>query len=165
MSSQGLSCTCDRCPEPRVFGEEQPNRLAPLTDNRTDRSASLLVKRTLDVVIAGIGVVAILPLCLIIAVAIKLQTVGPLFYLSKRVGYKGKIFNCYKFRTMNAESMQSQVAHVNERDGILFKIAADPRITEVGLFLRRYSLDELPQLWNVLKGDMSLVGPQPSIRP
>jgi exopolysaccharide biosynthesis polyprenyl glycosylphosphotransferase len=132
---------------------------------RTDRSISLWVKRTSDIVIAGIVVVAILPLCLIIAIAIKLQTVGPLFYVSKRVGYKGKIFNCYKFRTMveNAASMHSQIAHLNERDGILFKIAADPRVTEVGFFLRKYSLDELPQLWNVLKGDMSLVGPRPSI--
>jgi exopolysaccharide biosynthesis polyprenyl glycosylphosphotransferase len=136
-----------------------------IIEPKTDRSASLSVKRTSDVIIASIGIVAILPLCLIIAIAIKLQTVGPLFYTSKRVGYKGKIFDCYKFRTMieNAASMHSQVAHLNERDGILFKIAADPRITEVGLFLRKYSLDELPQLWNVLKGDMSLVGPRPSI--
>jgi len=134
-------------------------------EQRTDRSVSLLVKRTSDVIIASIGLAVIFPLCLIIAIAIKLQTVGPLFYISKRVGYKGRIFDCYKFRTMieNAASMHSRIAHLNERDGILFKIAADPRITEVGLFLRKYSLDELPQLWNVLKGDMSLVGPRPSI--
>jgi len=136
-----------------------------IIEQRTDRSASLLFKRTSDVVIASIGIVVIFPFCLIIAIAIKLQTVGPLFYISKRVGYKGRVFDCYKFRTMieNAASMHSQIAHLNERDGVLFKIAADPRITEVGLFLRKYSLDELPQLWNVLKGDMSLVGPRPSI--
>jgi exopolysaccharide biosynthesis polyprenyl glycosylphosphotransferase len=136
-----------------------------ILEQRADRSTSLLVKRTSDIILASIAAIAVLPLCLIVAVAIKLQTAGPLFYVSKRVGYKGKIFDCYKFRTMieNAASMQSQLAHLNERDGILFKVAADPRITEVGLFLRKYSLDELPQLWNVLKGDMSLVGPRPSI--
>jgi lipopolysaccharide/colanic/teichoic acid biosynthesis glycosyltransferase len=107
----------------------------------------------------------LLPFLLIVATAIKLQSPGPVFYLSKRVGYKGRVFTCFKFRTMvqNAAAMQAQIAHLNERNDILFKIAKDPRVTSLGAFLRKYSLDELPQLWNVLRGDMSLVGPRPSI--
>jgi lipopolysaccharide/colanic/teichoic acid biosynthesis glycosyltransferase len=86
-------------------------------------------------------------------------------YLSKRVGYKGNVFTCFKFRTMvaDAEALKERVAHLNEREHILFKIAKDPRLTALGTVLRKYSLDELPQLWNVLRGDMSLVGPRPSI--
>ena len=134
---------------------------------RKQRAVSLLVKRAIDIIFASIGIVVILPVCLVIAIAIKLQSPGTVFYRSKRVGYKGNVFICYKFRTMmeNADSMHSQIAHLNERLEILFKIANDPRVTGVGAFLRKYSLDELPQLWNVLSGDMSLVGPRPSISP
>jgi len=90
---------------------------------------------------------------------------GPIFYRAKRIGRKGRTFDCYKFRTMviNADKLKEQLAHMNERDGILFKITNDPRITKVGTRLRKYSLDELPQLYNVIKGDMSLVGPRPPI--
>jgi exopolysaccharide biosynthesis polyprenyl glycosylphosphotransferase len=126
---------------------------------------ALMAKRILDVVLASIGVLLLSPVMLAIGVAIKLQSDGPVFYRGKRVGYKGELFTCFKFRTMfqNAEAMKAQLAHMNERDGILFKITDDPRVTKVGAILRKYSLDEIPQLWNVLIGDMSLVGPRPSI--
>jgi exopolysaccharide biosynthesis polyprenyl glycosylphosphotransferase len=133
---------------------------------REKRAMSHLLKRTMDITLGSIGLVVLSPLFLAIALLIKLQSPGSVFYRSKRVGYKGMVFNCYKFRTMmqNADSMRDQYAHLNERHDILFKIAKDPRVTEIGAFLRKYSLDELPQLWNVLCGDMSLVGPRPSIR-
>jgi exopolysaccharide biosynthesis polyprenyl glycosylphosphotransferase len=129
------------------------------------RVLSLFLKRTIDIVVAFIASILFLPLLVVIAVAIKLQSPGPVLYVSKRVGHKGRVFTCYKFRTMveQAASMQPQLAHLNERRGILFKISNDPRITLLGAFLRKYSLDELPQLWNVLLGDMSLVGPRPPI--
>ena len=132
---------------------------------KNHRAISLLVKRAFDIVAASIAMVALLPLFLLIAIAIRLQNPGPVFYLGKRVGYKGNVFTCYKFRTMvaNADSIQEKLAHLNERKGILFKISNDPRVTAVGAVLRKYSLDELPQFWNVLRGDMSLVGPRPSI--
>jgi len=130
-----------------------------------NRNLSLLLKRSIDIACAAATSIILLPFLLIVATAIKLQSPGPVFYLSKRVGYKGRVFTCFKFRTMvqNAAAMQAQIAHLNERSDILFKIAKDPRVTSLGAFLRKYSLDELPQLWNVLRGDMSLVGPRPSI--
>jgi lipopolysaccharide/colanic/teichoic acid biosynthesis glycosyltransferase len=90
---------------------------------------------------------------------------GPIFYLSERVGKKGRVFRCCKFRTMvrDAEKRRSEMMHMNERDGVLFKISNDPRITQLGCFLRKYSLDELPQFFNVLVGDMSIVGPRPPL--
>jgi len=103
------------------------------------------------------------PLMLLIAAAIKLSSPGKVFYKARRVGHKGTLFNCLKFRTMQegADSLLEGIAHLNEREGPLFNISNDPRVTGVGGFLRRYSLDELPQLFNVLKGEMSLVGPRP----
>ena len=129
------------------------------------RPLSLFVKRAMDIALATTALIALLPLILAIAIAIKLQSPGPVFYLSKRVGHKGRIFTCYKFRTMvdNAAAMQEQLSHLNERKGVLFKIPNDPRVTTIGAALRKYSLDELPQLWNVIRGDMSLVGPRPSL--
>jgi exopolysaccharide biosynthesis polyprenyl glycosylphosphotransferase len=132
---------------------------------RKKRAISNLMKRSMDILLGGIGLIAVSPLCLVIGILIKIQSPGPMFYRSKRIGFKGMAFNCYKFRTMmeNADSMRGQLAHLNERQDILFKIAKDPRVTEIGVILRKYSLDELPQLWNVLCGDMSLVGPRPSV--
>lgn len=129
------------------------------------RPFSIFLKRTFDIILASIALLALFPFFLIIAVAIKVQSHGPAFYVAKRVGYKGRAFNCIKFRTMinGAHSMREQLAHLNERSGALFKITKDPRVTPLGAFLRRYSLDELPQLWNVIRGDMSLVGPRPSL--
>jgi exopolysaccharide biosynthesis polyprenyl glycosylphosphotransferase len=133
---------------------------------REKRAMSHLVKRAMDVVLGSLALVAMSPLFLLVSLLIKLQSRGPVFYNSKRVGYKGMVFNCYKFRTMmqDADSMRGHYAHLNERHGILFKIAKDPRVTKIGAILRKYSVDELPQLWNVLCGEMSLVGPRPSIR-
>jgi exopolysaccharide biosynthesis polyprenyl glycosylphosphotransferase len=126
---------------------------------------SLVFKRVLDVVIAGLGLLILAPMLVAVAIAIKLDSSGPVFYLSQRIGKKGYVFRCIKFRTMvaDADKLLSDLMHLNERDGVLFKIADDPRITRLGRFLRKYSLDELPQLFNVLSGDMSLVGPRPPL--
>lgn len=116
--------------------------------------------------ISSLGALAFLAIpILMIAVAIKLDSRGPVFYPSQRVGKRGRLFICYKFRTMiqGAEAQKKELAALNERDGVLFKVTNDPRITKLGKFLRKYSLDELPQLLNVLKGDMSMVGPRPPI--
>ena len=126
-------------------------------------AVALLLKRVIDVIASAIGLAALAPVFAVIAIAIALDSPGPVFYRSYRVGKKGRRFLFYKFRTMvvNADALKAQLRHLNERKGPFFKMANDPRMTRVGKFLRRYSLDELPQLWNVLKGDMSLVGPRP----
>jgi exopolysaccharide biosynthesis polyprenyl glycosylphosphotransferase len=128
-------------------------------------TVSLLIKRVMDVVLSATGLIVLAPVLIAIAVAIKLTSTGPIFYTSNRVGKKGNIFGCHKFRTMvtGADALKETLHHLNERDGVLFKITNDPRITRVGRFLRKYSLDEIPQLWNVFKGNMSLVGPRPPI--
>lgn len=123
----------------------------------------LFVKRVIDVVGSTIGLTLLSPILLAISIAIRLDSSGPALYCSQRVGKKGRKFVCHKFRTMslNADAIKDQLRHLNEREGPTFKITDDPRLTRLGKFLRKYSLDELPQLWNVLKGDMSLVGPRP----
>jgi exopolysaccharide biosynthesis polyprenyl glycosylphosphotransferase len=126
-------------------------------------SISLLVKRTADLLISACAMGLTLPLLAAIALLIKLDSTGPVFYRAPRIGKKGRQFLCYKFRTMiaAADHHKEQLRRKNEREGATFKISGDPRITRLGRFLRRYSLDELPQLFNVLKGEMSLVGPRP----
>jgi exopolysaccharide biosynthesis polyprenyl glycosylphosphotransferase len=123
----------------------------------------LWAKRALDVTLSAAALILLTPLLLVVAILIKLDTRGPIFYIAPRAGRKGRPFRCYKFRTMvtNADSLKEQLRERNQREGPIFKIAGDPRITRIGDFLRRYSLDELPQLWNVLRGEMSLVGPRP----
>ena len=125
----------------------------------------LLFKRAFDVVFSSLVLVGLSPLLALIAAAIKLDSAGPVFYSSERMGKKGRVFRCTKFRTMvaDAEQRKAEILHMNERDGVLFKVANDPRITRLGHFLRKYSLDELPQFWNVLKGEMSVVGPRPPL--
>lgn len=120
------------------------------------------VKRAFDLVAVLIGGGLILPPLLCVALAIKLQDGGPVLYVGKRVGKGGRTFGFYKFRSMvvNAEALKDALRDQNEADGRLFKIAADPRITPFGRFIRKYSIDEFPQLLNVLKGDMNLVGPR-----
>jgi exopolysaccharide biosynthesis polyprenyl glycosylphosphotransferase len=127
--------------------------------------ARLLVKRGLDIVISTLALLVLWPSMLVIAIAVKLDSEGPVFYCSERTGKKGRVFRCVKFRTMvqDAEMRRAEVMHMNERDAVLFKITNDPRTTKVGRILRKYSLDELPQLFNVLRGDMSLVGPRPPL--
>jgi exopolysaccharide biosynthesis polyprenyl glycosylphosphotransferase len=121
------------------------------------------LKRALDVVLSLLGLILCTPMLGAIALTIRLDSSGPVFYRAPRVGKKGNRFLCHKFRTMvtDADQLKQLLRGRNERDGACFKITDDPRITRVGGFLRRYSLDELPQLWNVLCGDMSLVGPRP----
>jgi exopolysaccharide biosynthesis polyprenyl glycosylphosphotransferase len=125
--------------------------------------ASLLLKRALDIVSAALALVILAPALALIAVLIKLNSPGPVLYAALRAGHKGRSFPCYKFRTMvrNADALKNDLRERNQRSGPFFKITKDPRITSVGRILRRYSLDELPQLLNVLKGEMSLVGPRP----
>ncbi|HLW84741.1 MAG TPA: sugar transferase [Candidatus Sulfotelmatobacter sp.] len=126
-------------------------------------AVGLFVKRLVDAVGAGIGLVVLSPLLGLIAGMIKLDSKGGVLYAAPRAGYKGRPFRCYKFRTMvsNADELKLSLRRQNQKSGPCFKIAGDPRITRLGGILRRYSLDELPQLWNVLKGEMSLVGPRP----
>ena len=120
------------------------------------------VKRGFDLVAVLIGGALIFAPLLLVALAIKLQDRGPVFYVGKRVGKGGRTFGFYKFRSMvvNAEALKDSLRGQNEADGRLFKIAADPRVTRLGRFIRKYSIDELPQLLNVLRGDMNLVGPR-----
>jgi exopolysaccharide biosynthesis polyprenyl glycosylphosphotransferase len=122
-----------------------------------------VLKRTVDLIISIMALIGLLPLLLVIAVAVRLSSRGPAIYRSVRPGIGGKPFYCLKFRTMreHAEQIQADLESLNEKSGALFKIEQDPRVTTVGAFLRRFSLDELPQLVNVLRGEMSLVGPRP----
>jgi exopolysaccharide biosynthesis polyprenyl glycosylphosphotransferase len=123
----------------------------------------LFLKRALDVAGAGVALVLLAPALAVIAILVRLDSPGPVLYAALRAGRKGRPFRCYKFRTMvsDAEGQKEKLRGRNQRQGPIFKIADDPRITRVGRVLRRYSLDELPQLWNVLRGEMSLVGPRP----
>jgi exopolysaccharide biosynthesis polyprenyl glycosylphosphotransferase len=125
----------------------------------------LIMKRAIDLAVAGTALVLAAPLMLLIALLIKLQDRGPVLFKQTRVGTDGELFKVYKFRTMvvDAEARLAALARSNERNGPLFKMAADPRVTRVGRFLRASSFDELPQILNVLRGDMSLVGPRPAL--
>ncbi len=123
------------------------------------------VKRPLDFAASVVGLVLLSPLFLVLAILVKLDSRGPVFFKQMRVGKGGREFEFYKFRSMvqDAEQMKKKLMHLNELEGPVFKISDDPRITSSGSFLRRTSLDELPQLFNVLRGDMSLVGPRPPL--
>jgi exopolysaccharide biosynthesis polyprenyl glycosylphosphotransferase len=125
----------------------------------------LFLKRILDVALSSLALLVLSPLITAIALAVRFDSSGPVFYCSDRIGKKGRVFRCIKFRTMvaDAEQRRADILHMNERDGVLFKVHNDPRVTGVGRILRKYSLDELPQFLNVLRGDMSMVGPRPPI--
>ncbi|MFZ0954476.1 MAG: sugar transferase [Candidatus Sulfotelmatobacter sp.] len=125
--------------------------------------AGLLLKRVLDVVGAGLALILMGPVLAVLGILVRLDSAGPALYAALRAGRKGRPFRCYKFRTMvrDADGLKEKLREQNQRQGPCFKINDDPRITRVGRWLRRYSLDELPQLWNVLRGEMSLVGPRP----
>jgi exopolysaccharide biosynthesis polyprenyl glycosylphosphotransferase len=127
--------------------------------------SSAFVKRAMDIAVASVGLLVISPLFLALMAAIKLDSRGPVFFRQRRIGARGAHFEMLKFRSMvpEAERIKQEFAHLNEVKGGLFKIAQDPRITRVGRYLRKTSLDELPQLLTVLRGDMSLVGPRPLV--
>lgn len=129
-------------------------------------SSTYLVKRLFDMMVAGIMLLLFLPLALLVALLIRLDSPGPALFCQVRVGRWGRLFPMWKFRTMYVDAEQRLMAlhnHNEMSDGVLFKMRKDPRITRVGRFLRRSSIDELPQLWNVVVGDMSLVGPRPAL--
>jgi lipopolysaccharide/colanic/teichoic acid biosynthesis glycosyltransferase len=122
-------------------------------------------KRVMDVVVSALVLVAVIPLWVVVAVAIRLDSPGPVLFVQERIGFKGKRFRCFKFRTMqvDAEARLAEMRRRGEVEGPVYKLRRDPRVTRVGRLLRRTSLDELPQLLNVLRGEMSLVGPRPCI--
>jgi exopolysaccharide biosynthesis polyprenyl glycosylphosphotransferase len=173
---------------PAVLCEEQgvgvkvllnffPNRIAKLTVEEVDGipvlafasgptdEGALVVKRIFDVVVSALLLALLSPLLLAIALAVKLDSRGPVFFKQRRIGQNGREFWLYKFRSMleDAEVRRAALEHRNEMDGPAFKMADDPRVTRVGRFLRKTSLDEVPQFWNVLKGEMSVVGPRPPL--
>ena len=125
----------------------------------------LIYKRLFDIIISCLGLIALFPFFIVIAAAIKLNSKGPIIFAQNRTGKDGKKFRFYKFRSMvhEAETLKDEVRSLSEVEGPIFKIKKDPRITKLGRFLRKSSIDELPQLFNVLKGDMSLVGPRPPL--
>jgi exopolysaccharide biosynthesis polyprenyl glycosylphosphotransferase len=145
--------------------EYVPGQGAPLFELRPPvlAGADWVVKRGFDLVVAGALLVLGLPLWLAIAAAIKLNSRGPVFFRDQRIGLGEQEFGMLKFRTMFADApeRQDELEAANEAEGALFKIREDPRVTRVGGFLRRFSLDEIPNVWNVLRGEMSLVGPRP----
>ncbi|MGG7211029.1 sugar transferase [Clostridium baratii] len=122
-------------------------------------------KRFIDVIGAFLGLVVLSPIILIISILIKLDSNGPILFSQDRVGKDKKVFKMYKFRSMvvNAEELKSKLKEQNEMSGPMFKMKEDPRVTKIGKFIRKTSIDELPQLINVIKGEMSLVGPRPSL--
>ncbi len=134
--------------------------LAPEQEHHVIRT---LTKRAIDVSVSAVAIIVLLPVFALVALAIKLTSPGPVLFRQQRFGYRRRLFSLYKFRSMvtEAEAMLPELEHLNEAVGPIFKIRNDPRITKVGRLLRKTSLDELPQLWNVFVGDMSLVGPRP----
>ena len=133
-------------------------------------SADNAIKRMCDIIASLIGIILLTPVWIIVAVMVRLHDGGPAFFKQERVGLDGTTFTMFKFRTMHvdAEAMKASLAEANEADAsagnsVMFKMANDPRVTRIGAFLRKTSIDELPQLFNVLRGDMSLVGPRPPL--
>lgn len=128
-------------------------------------SSYYFVKRMMDIFFSLAGIIVLSPIMLIVAIAIKMDSKGPAVFSQKRVGLNGKLFKMYKFRSMvdDAEDLLDKLKDKNEMTGPMFKIKKDPRVTKVGRFIRKTSLDELPQLFNVIKGEMSLVGPRPNL--
>jgi exopolysaccharide biosynthesis polyprenyl glycosylphosphotransferase len=167
LQELGVSVRFALQPHPAAAGEIELSDLAgvPLITYASVPATALglAVKRLLDIVGAAVLLVLLSPLLLILMLAVKISSVGPALFRHTRVGLHGREFALLKFRTMieGAEELQSAVAHLNEMSGPVFKISSDPRVTRLGGFLRKHSLDELPQLLNVLRGDMSLVGPRP----
>jgi exopolysaccharide biosynthesis polyprenyl glycosylphosphotransferase len=169
--SRPIAAQAECAPSPRVLDGSAHPALSEKASTPSSAGArhlplrSRILKRAVDLAFSSLTLLLLAPIFLLIALAIKLDSTGPVFYLSERIGRNGRVFWCLKFRTMvrDAERHQPSLMHRNERDGILFKISNDPRVTRVGRLLRKYSLDELPQFINVLRGEMSVVGPRPPI--
>ncbi len=145
---------------------QQEDSIALLSDYNIRQSRLYLItKRALDLIVASLIVLMVLPLVPVIVLLIKMDSKGPVLFRQKRVGKNGKVFELFKFRSMvdGAEKALDSLRPLSNREGPIFKIEEDPRITRVGRFLRRSSLDELPQIINVLKGDMTIVGPRPNL--
>ena len=137
----------------------------PATARLAPGTAYVVAKRSLDILVASVAIVVLLPVFVVVALAIISTSHGPVLFSQQRCGQGGRAFRLFKFRTMvtDAERIRHELAHLNEMTGPMFKVRLDPRITRVGRLLRKFSVDELPQLFNVLWGDMTLVGPRPSI--
>lgn len=136
-----------------------------LESTKLSRNMYEMFKRLIDIVCSLFALIILAPVLLLVAAAIKLESKGPVIFAQERVGLNNKLFKMYKFRSMvaNAEELKEKLTDQNERNGPMFKIKNDPRVTRVGRFIRRTSIDELPQLVNILKGEMSIVGPRPSL--
>ncbi len=153
---------------PHVHSDVFLDRLGPLPlltfSAAPHDEIRLLIKRAADFVLAAAALLVILPLLLLVALAVRLTSPGPAIFRQIRCGINGRRFTCYKFRSMvvDAEARKAALAHLNEKQ-TAFKITNDPRLTPIGRWLRKFSIDELPQLWNVVRGDMSLVGPRPAV--
>ncbi len=145
-----------------MLGDGSGGLASAAAGNRLQRA----LKRAVDITIAGMGLALLWPLFGLLALAVKMTSPGPIFYRWPVVGQGGRHFTSYKFRTMvaNADELKEELLQQNEMTGPMFKMKNDPRITSVGRVLRKFSLDELPQLWSVFKGDMSLVGPRPPLQ-
>lgn len=136
-----------------------------VVNNKENKLVYNFLKRTIDIIGSLCGLILLSPLLIVVGMLIKLDSKGPIIFAQKRVGLNGREFKMYKFRSMvvNAEELKDKLKENNEMSGPMFKMKDDPRITKIGKFIRKTSIDELPQLFNVLKGDMSLVGPRPSL--
>ncbi|EOR28262.1 capsular polysaccharide biosynthesis protein [Clostridium sartagoforme AAU1] len=143
----------------------QINEQEIIVIERKESALYNIAKRALDIIASTLGLIILSPILLIVAILIKLESKGPAIFSQKRIGLNKKEFKMYKFRSMvqNAEELKEKLAKKNEMSGPMFKMKNDPRVTKVGKFIRKTSIDELPQLINVLKGEMSLVGPRPSL--
>ena len=139
--------------------------MSEVIENERSNVLYEVIKRIIDIVASFTGLIVLSPLMLVVSILIKLESKGEVIFKQKRVGLNGKEFYMYKFRSMviNAEELKAELESQNEMSGPIFKMKDDPRITKIGKFIRKTSIDELPQLINVIKGDMSLVGPRPSL--
>jgi lipopolysaccharide/colanic/teichoic acid biosynthesis glycosyltransferase len=147
------------------FNTHAPTVIAESYDLSKEKPIQWIFKRILDIAGSGLGLLLLSPLLIAVAIAIRIDSPGSVIYKQKRIGLHGRKFNMYKFRSMrqDADAMLAELLAKNETNTGMFKMFNDPRVTAVGRFIRKYSIDELPQLINVLKGDMSLVGPRPPI--
>ena len=134
-------------------------------DSKISKNMYNFFKRLMDIICSFTALIILAPGLFLVAILIKLESKGPIIFSQERIGMNNKAFKMYKFRSMvvNAEELKKTLKHQNERNGPMFKIKNDPRITRVGRFIRKTSIDELPQLVNILKGEMSIVGPRPSL--